>query len=111
VLTEYREHGFRFALDDVGEGHSTIEVLATARPEFIKIARGLTLGPGRTLDGNMAAIAALVTFASTTGAAVVAEGLESDAAIDHMRDLGVTLGQGYALGRPAPLTSALSEAS
>ena len=103
VLTAYRYYGFRFALDDVGEGHSTIEVLATARPEFIKIARGLTRGPGHTIDGNLAAIAALVTFAEATGAMVIAEGVETDADIDLMRGLGVTLGQGYALGRPAPL--------
>jgi diguanylate cyclase (GGDEF)-like protein len=107
VLTEYREHGFRFALDDVGEGHSTIEVLASARPEFIKIARALIREPGRTVDGNVAAIAALVTFASTTGAVVVAEGVETDDDVERMRDLGVTLGQGYALGRPAPLPTSL----
>ncbi|HEX6538343.1 MAG TPA: diguanylate cyclase, partial [Candidatus Dormibacteraeota bacterium] len=45
VLSSYRYHGFRFAIDDVGEGHSTIEVLATARPEFIKVAGTLSRGP------------------------------------------------------------------
>ena len=103
VLTAYRYYGFRFALDDVGEGHSTIEVLATARPEYIKIARALTRGPGHTIDGNLAAIAALVTFAEATGAQVIAEGVETDADIDLMDGLGVQFGQGYALGRPAPL--------
>src|SRR5207245_8246675 len=42
VLADYRAEGFRFAVDDVGEGHSTLEVLAAAAPEFIKIARSLT---------------------------------------------------------------------
>ncbi|MGH7687174.1 MAG: diguanylate cyclase [Candidatus Dormibacteria bacterium] len=104
VLSSYRYHGFRFAIDDVGEGHSTIEVLATARPEFIKVAGTLSRGPGSTVDGNVAAIAALVTFASATGAMVIAEGLETDDEIELMADLGVTSGQGFALGRPAPLT-------
>jgi diguanylate cyclase (GGDEF)-like protein len=105
VLSSYRYHGFRFAIDDVGEGHSTIEVLATARPEFIKVAGTLSRGPGRTIDGNVAAIAALVTFASATGAQVIAEGLQSDDEIELMADLGVTAGQGFALGRPQPLSS------
>ena len=103
VLSSYRYHGFRFAIDDVGEGHSTIEVLATARPEFIKVAGTLSRGPGKTVDGNMAAIAALVTFATATGAIVIAEGLESTEDIELMADLGVTAGQGFALGMPAAL--------
>ena len=106
VLTEYRRHGFRFALDDVGEGYSTIEVLATARPEVIKIPRTLTRGPGRTIDGNVAAISALVEFASVTGAFVIAEGVETESDVALMRELGVTHGQGFALGRPERLGAA-----
>ena len=103
VLSSYRYHGFRFAIDDVGEGHSTIEVLATARPEFIKVAGTLSRGPGKTVDGNVAAVAALVTFATATGAIVIAEGLESSEDIELMADLGVTAGQGFALGMPSAL--------
>ena len=103
VLSSYRYHGFRFAIDDVGEGHSTIEVLATARPEFIKVAGTLSRGPGPTVDGNVAAIAALVTFAGATGAVVIAEGLETVEDIELMTDLGVTAGQGFALGYPSAL--------
>ena len=105
VLAQYRAEGFRFALDDVGEGHSTLEVLAAAEPEYIKIARSLTQ---RSASGGAgAAIRALVTFAASTGAEVVAEGIEDEAMVRNMVDLGVTLGQGYGLGRPAamPLTS------
>jgi len=99
VLADYRAHGFRFALDDVGEGHSTLEVLAAANAEFIKIARSLSElvdqpGPG-------AAVRAIVTFAESSGAVVVAEGISRPAMIDAMRELGVGYGQGYELGRPA----------
>ena len=114
VLSSYRYHGFRFAIDDVGEGHSTIEVLATARPEFIKVAGTLSRGPGKTVDGNVAAVAALVTFATATGAVVIAEGLESNEDIELMADLGVAAGQGFALGMPAALqhrTIAASDAA
>jgi EAL domain-containing protein (putative c-di-GMP-specific phosphodiesterase class I) len=99
VLARYRASGFRFALDDVGEGHSTFEVLAAAMPEFLKVAGSLV----RRLDtlGPRSAVEALVTFALATGAEVIAEGIEAAPTVDTLRGLGVTLGQGFALGRPA----------
>ncbi|HXA43134.1 MAG TPA: GGDEF domain-containing protein [Candidatus Solibacter sp.] len=98
VLADYRAEGFRFAMDDVGEGHSTLEVLAQGVPEYIKIARQLTRRASRS--GPRSAIRALATFARDNGALLIAEGIEDNADIEIMRDLGVHLGQGYALGRP-----------
>jgi hypothetical protein len=86
-------------------------VLATARPEFIKVAGTLSRGPGRTVDGNVAAVAALVTFATATGAVVIAEGLETVEDIELMTDLGVTAGQGFALGYPSALHTAANRAT
>ncbi|TMB91606.1 MAG: EAL domain-containing protein [Chloroflexi bacterium] len=99
VLAEYRSEGFRFALDDVGEGHSTFEVLAAAVPEFIKISARFAR-PGRR-PGPHSAIRAAVAFAENTGAEVIAEGLEQADNVELARSLGVTLGQGHALGKPA----------
>ncbi|GAC1332288.1 MAG: hypothetical protein NVSMB17_11240 [Candidatus Dormibacteria bacterium] len=101
VLATYRAVGFRFALDDVGEGHSTFEVLAAADAEFIKIARSLTRRASEPGAGS--AIRALATFAKSTGAQVIAEGIEDQRMTDQMRDIGVELGQGWALGRPRRL--------
>jgi diguanylate cyclase (GGDEF)-like protein/PAS domain S-box-containing protein len=101
VLASYREHGFRFALDDVGDGHSTLELLAAANAEYIKIARSLTNTASRS--GSRSAIHAAVAFAESSGATLLAEGLESDFAIQQMRDFGVALGQGWWLGRPGRL--------
>ncbi|MHB8718642.1 MAG: EAL domain-containing protein [Candidatus Dormibacteria bacterium] len=98
VLAAYREHGFQIALDDVGEGHSTLEVLASAVPDYIKIARSLAIAEHR---GARAAIEAAVAFAATTRTAVIAEGVESGEMAARLRDLGVQYGQGYWLARPA----------
>jgi diguanylate cyclase (GGDEF)-like protein len=99
VLAAYREHGFRIALDDVGEGHSTLEVLATAMPEYVKIARSLTMSTDR--PGSTAAIRAAVAFARSTGTTVIAEGVETAGAARTMQALGVELGQGWYLAPPA----------
>ena len=101
VLAVHRAEGFRFAIDDVGEGHSTLEVLAAASPEYIKVARGLMVAAHGA--GARSAIRALVAFARSSGAAVIAEGIESEAERTLMLDLGVQLGQGFALAEPQAL--------
>jgi diguanylate cyclase (GGDEF)-like protein/PAS domain S-box-containing protein len=98
VVAAYRAEGFRFALDDVGEGHSTIEVLTCANPEYIKIARSLSVGVDS--PGPRSAVQAMVTFARSSGAAIIAEGLETDTHVRMIRDLGIALGQGYVFGSP-----------
>jgi diguanylate cyclase (GGDEF)-like protein len=103
VLASYRSYGFRFAIDDVGEGHSTLQVLATALPEFIKVARSLVAAPPES--GRAAALRAVLAFAASTGAIVVAEGIETEAEHRRMRDLGIALGQGTWLGPPVRLSA------
>jgi len=98
VVAQYRAEGFRFALDDVGEGHSTLEVLTAANPEFIKIARSLAVGVDE--DGPRSAVRALVTFAQSSGTDLIAEGLETDAQIETVLRLGVQFGQGFGLALP-----------
>ncbi len=108
VLAAYREAGLRFAMDDVGEGHSTLEVLAASAPEYVKVARSL-VAAAATSPGAKAVIESLVTFGRATGALVIAEGLETADDVRAMVELGVDLGQGYGLGRPeAPEVAALS---
>jgi EAL domain-containing protein (putative c-di-GMP-specific phosphodiesterase class I) len=108
VLASYREHGFRFALDDVGEGHSTLEVLTAARPEFVKIARSLVRGADS--DASVAAIRATVEFARATDATVIAEGVETEVDAELMAGLGVGCGQGWLFGRPVLLPQAFLRA-
>ena len=98
VLAEYRGVGFRFAVDDVGDGHSTLEVLAAASPEYVKIARRLTNNVER--PGARAAVRAVIAFAESVGAQTVAEGIETEEQAQQMTLLGCTLGQGWHLGRP-----------
>ena len=98
VLAEYRGAGFRFAVDDVGDGHSTLEVLAAACPEYVKIARRLTSNVHR--PGARAAVRAVIAFAESLGAQTVAEGIETEEQAQQLTLLGCTLGQGWHLGRP-----------
>jgi len=98
ILASYRAEGIRFALDDVGEGHSTLELLAASASEFLKLGRSLTMTA--TKLGSRAAMDAAMAFARVSGAAVIAEGVENEFVADLMKAGGITLGQGFGLGRP-----------
>jgi len=98
VLASYRAEGIRFALDDVGEGHSTLELLAASGSEFLKLGRSLTMTSSRV--GSRAAMDATMAFARASGAAVIAEGVENEFVADLMKAAGIHLGQGFGLGKP-----------
>ena len=98
VVTRCRELGVRFALDDVGAGHSDLELIAALMPDYIKLDRRLS---GRPARANESVISAMVAFGARSGAAVLAEGIEDGATSFRMRERGVLLGQGYLFGRPA----------
>ena len=87
-------------MDDVGEGHSTLELLAASASEFLKLGRSLVMTSTRI--GSRAAIRATIAFAETTGAVVIAEGVENEFVAGQMLQAGILLGQGFGLGKPTP---------
>lgn len=100
ILAFYRQAGFRVALDDIGAGFSGLNMLQELRPDYVKIDMGLI----RNVDQDpykQSIVRHLIGIASDTGARIVAEGIETEAERDWVRDAGVHLMQGYLLGRPA----------
>ena len=110
VLERYWAAGFRFALDDVGEGYSTLEAAVTVGPDYIKIAGSLSRAAAHDPAPRRAVRHAL-RIAEMVGARVIAEGIETAAQAEVMEELGVPLGQGYWLGRPAPALTATAAAA
>ncbi|MBB2901200.1 diguanylate cyclase (GGDEF)-like protein [Kineococcus radiotolerans] len=105
-LAPLRQGGLRIAVDDAGAGFASMRHVLTLQPDFIKLDIGLIRGIDR--DGTRRALAAaLTTFAHQTGARVIAEGVETAEELDCLRALGVSHGQGYHLGRPAPAPAAV----
>ncbi|KIT17077.1 bifunctional diguanylate cyclase/phosphodiesterase [Jannaschia aquimarina] len=93
--------GIRIALDDFGTGLSNLDRIVQFRPDLIKLDRVFMngLGEGGPAD---AVVSATARLAKDLNISVVAEGIETPADAEIMRQAGVTLGQGYMLGRPAP---------
>jgi EAL domain-containing protein (putative c-di-GMP-specific phosphodiesterase class I) len=109
-IEHLRAAGLRIAIDDVGVGNSGLEMLRRVRPDFVKIDRSV-VSEARHDPGARAVLAAIATFASETGAFVIAEGVEDDDVLQLVQDADGTLGlrgpcidaaQGYRLGRPVP---------
>ena len=94
-----RSRGVLFAVDDIGAGYSGLGQLATLRPAYLKLDRGLVAG----LD-HEPALASLVRvlagYARSTGGLLVAEGVETEAELAEVRAAGVPLVQGFLLARP-----------
>ncbi len=101
ALDALRSIGVRIATDDTGAGFSGLTRLLEVQPEIIKLDRALTIGI-ETHSPRLALVAALTTYAAHTSTQLIAEGIETDAALDLLRSAGVVFGQGYALSRPAP---------
>jgi EAL domain-containing protein (putative c-di-GMP-specific phosphodiesterase class I) len=93
ALHEFREAGIRVALDDFGEGNLHFMALRDAPFDVVKLPVHFVLRAGATFDD--AVISAGVGFARSIGAETVAEGVETIAIRDRVRELGCDIGQGY----------------
>jgi EAL domain-containing protein (putative c-di-GMP-specific phosphodiesterase class I) len=95
-----RRAGFGFAVDDAGAGYASFALIAALRPTVIKIDRDIVAGIARD-DAKQALVEAFVSFGRRIGAQLLAEGIEKRTDLAMVTALGVDLGQGYLLGRPA----------
>lgn len=100
ILDEYRAHGARVALDDLGAGHTSLLYLRELQPDLVKLDRGLIAGL-HARDPRFALVGALIEYAHSLGVRVVAEGVESLSELALVMQLGADFGQGYALARPS----------
>jgi PAS domain S-box-containing protein len=89
------------AIDDAGAGYAGLRHIVELRPRYLKFDRRMV----EHIDhdpSRQAMAAGLVHFAARTGCALIAEGIESEGERRAVEALGVDLGQGFLLGRPAP---------
>jgi diguanylate cyclase (GGDEF)-like protein/PAS domain S-box-containing protein len=99
-LEQLNALGVRLVLDDFGTGYSSFQHLKDFPIDMVKIDRSFVanLGCG---EHDSAIVASVVSMASALGLDVIAEGVESEAQADALRELGCPLAQGYYFGPPA----------
>ncbi|MGI9595219.1 MAG: EAL domain-containing protein [Acidimicrobiales bacterium] len=97
-LTKLRNAGVRIAIDDVGDGYSSLRVATSFKPDVLKLTGDLIAA--LPSSEATAIIRAVVDLAHRTGAWVVAEGVETEAQAKALRNLEVDWGQGVLFGPP-----------
>lgn len=101
ILHYYRTRGFNYALDDVGEGYSTINLLAELKPNVMKLDMKYVQGVADDHEKQQAAMTFLEKSIEI-GSIPLAEGVETEEDYLWLKQKGYKLFQGYFFGKPTP---------
>lgn len=108
-LQRIRALGVRLNIDDFGTGYSSLSYLADLPVDVLKIDKAfidrLDSAKGRHL------VQGIIAMAQAMNLQIVAEGIETSEQLALLRGMGCHIGQGYLLGRPAPITEVLQQAA
>lgn len=100
TIQEFRSCGLKFAIDDFGAGYAGLNLLADFQPDLIKLDMALVKG----ISGNgprQAIVRGISRTCFDLGIDLVAEGVETEAEFNWLREEGIELFQGFLLARPA----------
>ena len=99
ILDYYRQQGFQVALDDVGEGYSSLNMLVDLQPDIIKVDRNIIDGIHEN-SMKQSVYKALRTISSDNGIKLLAEGVETIDELNKVKQLGADYAQGYYYAKP-----------
>ncbi|MBR0780396.1 EAL domain-containing protein [Bradyrhizobium iriomotense] len=106
TLHRLRRLGATIALDDFGTGYSSLAHLRRFPLDKVKIDKAFISEIPDSAE-DKAIVGVIASLAGTLGLTLVAEGIERAEQAEAMREIGVTLGQGYLFHRPQPLAAVL----
>ncbi|MCB9947279.1 MAG: EAL domain-containing response regulator [Rhodospirillaceae bacterium] len=101
ILTRLRVKGFDLSIDDFGTGYSSLQQLSRLPFSKMKIDKSFVLDMHENAQNNII-VQAIISLAHHLGLAAVAEGVESQDAVDMLRSYGCDFAQGYYFARPFP---------
>lgn len=100
AIREVHACGARLALDDFGDGRSSLRLWSEVKPDFVKIDRYFIHDISEHPE-NLQMLQAIKGIADVFGTTLIAEGIETRDDLRALRDLAIPYGQGWVLGRPA----------
>lgn len=108
-LSELTQRGIGVAIDDFGTGYSSLAYLSSFKVQRLKIDRSFTQALGSdTIEAQIARL--IIELARGLGVQAVAEGVETQAQVELLTQLGCHEAQGYLFGRAQPAGHHLSSA-
>ncbi|WP_109482847.1 phosphodiesterase [Paraburkholderia sp. C35] len=99
AISMLRKAGAQFALDDYGTANASMNLWVRLQPDVVKIDR-FFIHDIASDPLKFEAVKAMQHFAAASGARLVAEGIENEADLIVVRDMGIACGQGYFFGKP-----------
>jgi diguanylate cyclase (GGDEF)-like protein len=99
MIAALRATGAQFALDDYGTANASMNLWVRLQPDVVKIDR-FFIHDIASDPLKFEAVRAMQHFANASGAQLVAEGIENEADLIVVRDMGIGYGQGFFFGRP-----------
>ena len=100
IFRTYKNSGMQVALDDVGAGYSTLEVLEALQPDYVKIDRDYISFCDEMKDKQLF-LQNVMAISRKLGVKVLAEGIERKEELEFCRGLGIHYAQGYYIGKPS----------
>ena len=92
--------GCRISIDDFGTGYSSLAYLKRLRVDELKIDKSFVMD--MAADGDALIIRSTIELGHNMGLQIVAEGVETEAALKQLQAMGCDLAQGYLMSRPLP---------
>ena len=102
TVTRLRELGFPVEMDDFGSGYSSLHMLKEVPVDRIKLDLHFLSGAGDTERGRII-VSFMIRMVHSLGMELIAEGVETDAQADFLRDQGCCEMQGYFFHKPMPV--------
>jgi EAL domain-containing protein (putative c-di-GMP-specific phosphodiesterase class I) len=99
AINRLRALGVDIEIDDFGTGHASIVSLLELRPKRLKIDRKL-IAPLESSASQRRLVSSIIEIGQSQNIEILAEGVETQAHIDILRNLGCHALQGYAFARP-----------
>jgi EAL domain-containing protein (putative c-di-GMP-specific phosphodiesterase class I) len=102
TLDALKRLGVHISIDDFGVGYSSLSYLKRLPADDLKLDQSFVTGIGQDTK-DAAIVRTVIDLAHTLGMKVIAEGVESSAQVERLKDMGCELAQGYHFTEPLPI--------
>ena len=99
AVRHYRSMGLEIAIDDLGEGFSSLRLWFELRPEYVKVDQHFIQNINQD-PIKLQFVRSIQQIAENSNTRIIAEGIETHAELMIIKDLGILFGQGYYIARP-----------
>ena len=105
-IDEIKDMGMKVAIDDFGTGYSSLSYLNNFPSDLLKIDKSF-IDLMNTSESSKQYVATIISIGHILNLHVISEGVEDEAQIDTLREIGCDYIQGFVWGKPMPANDAL----